>query len=76
MNWSNTEIDVVKPICMFNVSKDEELPECSNWKKTQPLLKEIIQQKGKNFKLLDYQLHFIKDYQFLKLNEEGPIYAL
>ena len=24
MNWSNTEIDHAKPICMFDVSKDEE----------------------------------------------------
>ena len=25
MNWDNTEIDHVKSICMFDVSKDEEL---------------------------------------------------
>ena len=25
MNWSNTEVDHVKPICMFDVSKEEEL---------------------------------------------------
>ena len=27
MNWSNIEIDHVKPICMFDVSKDEEVKE-------------------------------------------------
>ena len=30
MNWSNIEIDHVKPICMFDVSKDEELKEAFN----------------------------------------------
>ena len=29
MNWENIEIDGVKPICMFNVSKEEELKEAS-----------------------------------------------
>ena len=27
MNWSNIEIDHVKPNCMFDISKDEELKE-------------------------------------------------
>ena len=27
MNWSNIEIDHVKPICMFDVSRDEDLKE-------------------------------------------------
>ena len=27
MNWSNIEIDHVKSICLFDVSKDEELKE-------------------------------------------------
>ena len=43
MNWSNTEVDHVKPICMFDVSKDEELKEAFSWKNTQPLLKKIHQ---------------------------------
>ena len=30
MNWSNIEIDHVKAICMFSVSKDEELGEAFN----------------------------------------------
>ena len=46
MNWSNIEIDHVKPICMFDVSKEEELEEAFNWKNTQPLLKQDHQQKG------------------------------
>ena len=40
MNWSNIETDHVKAICMFDVSKDEDLREAFNWKNTQPLLKE------------------------------------
>ena len=71
MNWSNIEIDHVKPICMFDVSNDEELKEAFNWKNTQPLLKEVHAQRGTKFNLLVYQLQFTKAYQFLRLNEEG-----
>ena len=71
MNWSNIEIDHVKPICMFDVSKDEELKEAFNWKNTQPLLKYVHAQKGNKFNFLVYRLQFIKAYQFIKLNEEG-----
>ena len=46
MTWENIEIDHVKPICLFDVSKDDELREAFNWKNTQPLLKEVHQQKG------------------------------
>ena len=70
MTWGNIEIDHIKPICMFDVTKDEELREAFNWKNTQPLLKEVHQQKGTKFNFLDYQLQFIKAYQFIKLNEE------
>ena len=70
MSWSNIEIDHVKPICMFDVSKDEELKEAFNWKNTQPLLKEVHAQMGTKFNLLDYQSQFIKADQFLRLNEE------
>ena len=70
MNWSNTEVDHIKPICMFNVSNDEQLKEAFNWKNTQPLLKKDHQLKGTKFNFLDYQLQFIKAYQFLKINEE------
>ena len=68
MNWSNIEIDHVKPICTFGVSKDEYLKEAFSWKNTQPLLKHIHHQKGTKFNFLDYQLQFIKAYQFIKLN--------
>ena len=47
MNWLNIEIDHVKPICLFDISEDKVLRECFNWKNTQPLLKEILKQKGK-----------------------------
>ena len=70
MNWDNFEIDHVEPICLFDVSKDEELREAFNWKNTQPLLKKDHQLKGTKFNFLNYQLQFIKPYQFNKLNEE------
>ena len=70
MNWSNTEVDHVKPICLFDVSKDEELTETFCWENTQPLLEEIHQKKGTKYNFVDYQLQYIKAYQFLKLNEE------
>ena len=72
MNWDNIEIDHVKPICMVDVTKDEELREAFNWKNTQPLLKEIHQKKGNKYNFLDYQNQFIKAYQFFKINgQEG-----
>ena len=70
MNWTNIELDHIKPICMFDVSKEEELKEAFNWKNTQPLLKHDHQHKGIKFTFLDYQLQFIKAYHFFKLNEE------
>ena len=48
MNWSNIEIDQVKPICIFAISIDEELWEAFCWKGTQPLLKQGHQNKGTN----------------------------
>ena len=72
MNWTNIEIDHVKRICMFDLSKDQEIKLAFNWKNTQPLLKEVHSQKGIKFNLLDYRLRFIKAYQIIKLNEEGP----
>ena len=71
MTWDNIEIDDVKAICLFDISDDEQLKEAFNWKNTQPLLKHDHQQKGIKFNFLDYQLQFIKAYQFLKINEEG-----
>ena len=70
MNWENIEIDHVKPICMFDVTIDEEMKEAFNWRNTQPLLKQDLVQKGIKFKFLEYQLQFIKAYQFIQLNEE------
>ena len=46
MNCRNIEIDHVKPISLFDVSKDEDLKEAFSWKNTQPLLKKIHKQKG------------------------------
>ena len=47
MNWINIEIDHIEAICLFDVSKDEEVGEAFSWKKTQPLLKHDHQKKGK-----------------------------
>ena len=46
MNWCNTELDYVKPNCMFEVSKDEGIKEAISWRNTQPSLKEVHQRKG------------------------------
>ena len=70
--WDNLEIDHVKAICLFYISKDEELREAFSWKNTQPLLKHDHQQRGTKYNFLFYQLQFIKAYQFIKLNgQEG-----
>ena len=39
MKWVNNEIDHVKAICLFDMSKDEELRQAFNRKNTQPLIK-------------------------------------
>ena len=49
MNWTNIKIDYVKPICLFDLSKNEELKEVFSWKITQPLLKHDHQQNGIKF---------------------------
>ena len=66
MNWLNIEIDHVKPICLFDVSKDEELRETFSWKKTQPFLKFDHLHKGIKINVSDYQPQFIKANQFIK----------
>ena len=71
MNWTNIEIDHVKPNCIFDVSDDKQMKEAFNWRNTQPLLKKDHEQKGTKYNLPDYQLQFIKAYQYLKLNEEA-----
>ena len=70
MNWSNIEVDHIKPICMFDASYDEQLKEAFSWKNTQHLLKKDHQLKGTKLNFLDYQLQFIKAFQFIKLNDE------
>ena len=47
LTWNNIQVDHVKPICVFDVTKDEELKEAFNWKNTQPLIKEVHSHKGK-----------------------------
>ena len=65
MHWSNIEIDHLKPICLFDVSKDEELREAFNWKNTQPLSKQAHIQKGTKFNFL------IIDYNSLRLTNSS-----
>ena len=60
----------MKPICLFDVSDDEELKAAFSWKNTQPSLKHEHHQKGTKFNFINYQLQFIKAYRFIKLNEE------
>ena len=71
MKWSNIEIDHLKPIYLFDVSKEDELREAFRSKHTQPLLKHDQLKKGIKFNFLDYELQFIKAYPFIKLNEES-----
>ena len=70
MNWKNIEIHHVKPICMFDLSKDEELKEAFSWKNTQTLTKHDHQRKGTKFNFIDYQLQFIKAHQFIEINDQ------
>ena len=72
MNWSNSEIDDVKPICLFDVWKDEELNSAIDWKITQTFIKRIHQHKGIKIDFLAHRMQFIDTYQLLQLNEEGP----
>ena len=59
MSWNNIHIDHVKPICSFDVSKDEGLREAFIWKNTELLLKKGNLEKCRNFNLLDNILQFI-----------------
>ena len=70
MNWTNIELDHVKPICMFDVCNDEQLKEALSWKNTQPFFKHDHHQKGTKFTFLDYRLPSMKAYQFIKLNDQ------
>ena len=76
MSWQKIEIDHVKSIYLFDKPKDEQLKGASNWRNKPPFFKEVHQQKVVKFSLLDYRLHFIKPYHFLKLNDEGCNYNL
>ena len=72
MNWRNIEIDDLRPISSFDISKNEQLGEAFNWKKTQPLSKLDHQQKGTKLNFLDFKLQINKCYHFIKVNKKGP----
>ena len=48
MNWSNIEIDHVKPISSFDVTRDEGMREAFNWMNTQIRMKQVYQHKAIN----------------------------
>ena len=64
MTWNSIEIEHVKPICMFDVTQDDELKVAFSWKNTQPLLKQDHHQKRTNYNFLDYQLQVSRSNQF------------
>ena len=70
MNWRNSDIENVRPICMFNASNDDEFKEAFRWKSTQPFLKQDHEQRVNKYKLLKNTLQFIKFFHFLKLIEK------
>ena len=49
----------------------DQTKEAFNWKNTQPLKKQVGQQKGTILKFLDYRLQFVEAYQIIKVNDEG-----
>ena len=60
VDWTSIEIDHVKAIRFFDVSRDEELKEAFSWKNTQPLLKHEHQRKGIKYTFLHYQLQLLR----------------
>ena len=71
MNWSIFETDHAQPNSSLDKSNTAELKKVLSWKSTLSLSKHVYQQNGTNSIFLDYQLQFIKSYQFLRLNDEG-----
>ena len=71
MKCFNIDLDHVKPICMFDVTNEEEIKQFFCWQKNSTNLKHENQQIGSKFTFLDYELQCIKAYQFIKLKEEG-----
>ena len=69
-SWLNIEIDHLKSVSSFDVSKDEELRETFIWNNTQPFLKEVLQQKETKFIFFDYRLQFKRPYQCIRRNDE------
>ena len=55
-NWSNLEVDNLKPISYFDVPIDEEIKAALNWIFSQILLKEVHQFKKIVSSILDCRL--------------------
>ena len=56
MNWTNIELDHVKPICMFDISDNEQLKEAFNWRNIPPSLKKVINKRVQN--LISYFIDY------------------
>ena len=65
-----TDIDQVKTISSFDISNDLELKQAFTWKNTRTLTEEFQFQRRTKNKFLDYQLQFVKAYQFIRLKKE------
>ena len=68
MNWTNIEIEHVKDIRMFDISDNEE-QNLHSIERIHNHCSKFHSEKGTKFNFIDYQLQFIRAYQFLKLNE-------
>ena len=71
MNWLNNEVDHVRPVSLFDVSKEQNLNGAFCWKNTHTHLKQNHQQKELNKLFLGYQKQFTRAYQFIKLMGKG-----
>ena len=68
--FSNIEIDHVKPISSFDVSTDDIIEKSFQLDKYATFIKKVHLYQGITFDFLDYRLQFMKIYQFLKLNDQ------
>ena len=71
INRSKVEIDHVKTISSFVISKDEGMREAFTCNKTQSILKAVHHYKGTDFDFFKEILQFRKGHQILKTNENG-----
>ena len=72
MNWSNYgaywHMDHVIPVCVFDLSNDEHLKFCFNWKNTRPL--EASVNVSRKYSFFDILIHELKTNFFLRLEND------